>query len=172
MNFRGRYEITSAFLVLLLRPLMPLRHRNDRVIIIWQRLRPLGIALGICLTLACAHRQLDTRISGHHAENLRAEAQKVEGGWRVTLQLPIGEWQVKTPNEEQRIQVIPGIPYSIAQWTVEPERWAKERPLDLLLEGSGFQIPIAITYRHDLPRWAQFALITLAGGPISIPDKK
>ena len=69
-------------------------------------LRPVGIALSLGLTLACAHRQLDTSISGHHAENLRAEAQKVEGGWRVTLQLPIGEWQVKTPNEEQRIQVI------------------------------------------------------------------
>ncbi len=135
-------------------------------------LRPVGIALSLGLTLACAHRQLDTSISGHHAENLRAEAQKVEGGWRVTLQLPIGEWQVKTPNEEQRIQVIPGTPYSIAQWTVESDRWAKDRPLDLLIEGKGFQIPITIKYRHDLPRWAQYALITLAGGSISIPDKK
>ena len=138
------------------------------------KLRSLGIALCLGLSLACAHRPLDTSISGHHAENLRAEAQKVEGGWRVTLQLPIGEWQVKTPNEKQRIQVIPGTPYSVAQWAVEPERWAKERPVDLLLEGAGIQIPISIKYQPGPPRWVQVALIVAAGGGnrITIPVKK
>ena len=137
-------------------------------------LRPLAIAIVLGLSVACAHRPLDTSISGHHAENLRAEAQKIEGGWRVTLQLPIGEWQVKTPNEEQRIQVIPGTPYSTAQWLVTPERWAKERPLDLLLEGSGMQIPISIKYQPGPPHWVQVALIVAAGGGnrITISDKK
>lgn len=135
-------------------------------------LRSFGIALSLGLTLACAHRQLDTSISGHHAETLRAAAQKVEGGWRVTLQLPIGEWQITTPNEEQRILVIPGTPYSIAQWTVEPERWARDRPLDLLLEGSGMQIPISIKYQPGPPYWVQVALIVAAGGSFPIPDKK
>ena len=123
-------------------------------------------------SLGCAHKTLDTTMAGHHTENLRAEAQRVDQGWRVTLQLPAGEWKVRTPHEEQGIQVVPGTPYSVAQWTVAPDRWAKERPFDLVLEGEGLNIPITVSYRHDLPRWVQFVLVDLAGGGLVSPDKK
>ena len=123
-------------------------------------------------SLACTHRTLDTTMAGHHTENLRAEAQKVDQGWRVTLQLPAGVWRVRTPGEEQTIQVVPGTPYSVAQWTVPPDRWNTGRPFDLMLDGGGLNIPITINYRHDLPRWVQFILVDLAGGGIVLPDKK
>ncbi len=137
-------------------------------------MKPSIWAAALCLFagLACAHRTLDTTLSGRKTESMRAEAQKVESGWKVTLQLPAGEWKVQTPNEEQPVQVIPGTPYGMAQWTVAQDRWSKDRPLDLVLEGGGLSMPITVRYRRDLPMWVQMVLLDLAGGGIGIPDKK
>lgn len=103
-----------------------------------------GFQCSIGASLACAHKTLDTTLSGRHSENLRAEAQKVDQGWQVSLQLPAGDWRVQTSNEQQSLRMVPGAPCNMAQWTVAADRWATGKPFDLVLEGGEMIIPITI----------------------------
>lgn len=85
---------------------------------------------------------------GRRTQSLVALAEKQEGRWQVSLQLPGGNWAVSAPQEPQAIDVVPGSPSATARWTVSPERWRNtDRPLRLNLRSpEGQTLEFTITY--------------------------
>ena len=96
--------------------------------------------------------------------DLRAEARKVEGRWRVTLELPAGRWKVE-PKEDQAFDLRPGEPRATLHWTVAPDRWSQQdRPFRFDLVGeSGLRLPFAVVYPDTLPKAAEAVLQVLRG---------
>jgi len=111
------------------------------------------LGLAIVAAFACsAARHLETRLGGRALEDLRAVAHKVEGGWRVELLLPAGEWKVE-PQEGQACDLFPNGPRATLRWTVAPDRWSQQdRPFRFDLVGaSGLRLSFSVMYPNTLP---------------------
>lgn len=112
-------------------------------------------------------RHLETRLGGRAMEDLRAVAHRVDGGWRVELLLPAGEWKVE-PQEGQPCDLLPNEPRAALRWTVAPDRWSQQdRPFRFDLVGaSGLRLSLAVVYPNTLPKAAEVVLQIFRG---SIP---
>lgn len=126
-----------------------------------------AVAVLLCLpTLACmGPRQLETAVGTRRSETMVAEAEKVDGRWRVELRLPLGHWKV-VPEEAQAVHVVPGEPRSVLVWTVAPDRWAQQdRPFRFTLVGEGGPtIAMSVRYPGTLPHAVAVLLEIIARG--------
>jgi len=132
-----------------------------------RRCRCLLGASALCLLVVAAcsgHRQLETRIGGRPMEDLRAEARKVEGCWKVELLLPAGRWKVE-PEEGQTFQIIPNEPRATLSWKVAPDRWSQQdRPFRFDLVGeSGLRLSLSVVYPNTLPKAVEAVLQVFRG---------
>ena len=119
----------------------------------WNRIIQGGALLLALIPLACSSpRRLETRLGGRAMEDLRAEAQKVEGRWRVELLLPVGKWKVET-EESQAFDLLPHEPRATLRWTVAPDRWSQQdRPFRFDLVGeNGLRLSFSVIYPNTLP---------------------
>jgi len=126
--------------------------------------------LGLALLVAAGcsgSRHLETRLGGRAMEDLRAEARRVDGGWRVELLLPAGQWKVE-PQEGQPWDLLPNEPRATLRWTVTLDRWSRQdRPFRFDLVGaSGLRLSLAVVYPNTLPKAAEVVLQIFRG---SIP---
>jgi hypothetical protein len=128
-------------------------------------LPPVCLLLGTLHPIACTGpRSLETRLGGRALEDLRAEAHKVEGRWRVALLLPAGRWRVET-DEGQAFDLTPNEPRATLRWTVAPDRWSQQdRPFRFDLVGeSGLRLTFSVVYPNTLPKVAEVVLQVLRG---------
>lgn len=128
-----------------------------------------GALLGLALALGCARpRGLETRLDTVRTETYRAEAEKVDGRWQVSLRLPAGDWTV-LPEEEQPFRVEPGSPRSTLRWTVAPERWARQdQPFRFRLQGAaGGEVRLSVTYPPTLSGPVRFLLEVLGRSSVA-----
>jgi hypothetical protein len=119
----------------------------------WRNLPKVGVILLALVPLACSGpRRLETRLGGRSLDDLRAEARKVEGRWRVELLLPAGKWMVQT-QEGQTFDLIPDTPRATLRWTVAPDRWSQQdRPFHFDLVGEGnLRLSFSVLYPNTLP---------------------
>ena len=126
-------------------------------------MRGSALALGLLAAVGCTnHRSLETRVGSRRTESYQAEAEHVDGQWRVSLALPAGEWSVH-PEEDQPFEIVPGSPRSTLIWRVQPDRWSRQdRPFGFLLRGPGGQeIHMSVAYPHVLGKVSRFVLMVL-----------
>ena len=78
-------------------------------------------------------RDLQTKVNNRPIDNLTASAQMENGLWVIEMNLPIGNWTIKT-EEDQLYEIIKGDPKSALRWKVSPERWSnKGKPFNFQL---------------------------------------
>ena len=86
-------------------------------------------SLATILLIGCkGPRDLQTQINNRPVDNLTAIAQKENDQWVIEMNLPLGNWTIKT-EEDQSYEITRGDPKSTFRWKVSPERWSnKEKP--------------------------------------------
>lgn len=92
-------------------------------------------------------RDLQTKVNNRPIDTLTASAQMENDLWVVEMNLPAGNWTIKT-EEDQPFEIIKGDPKSTLRWKVSPGRWSnKEKPFNFQISpDSGQPLYCSVKY--------------------------
>lgn len=101
-------------------------------------MKTLMVALAMLLFSVACERAVNLKVNGHASEYLEARITKSGDAWKVSTDLPLGNWQVRLQTDPMPVQIEPAGSHSVAWWRIPGERMQQDRPfvLELAKEGS------------------------------------
>lgn len=88
----------------------------------------------LVLLCACATRKVEVLQGGHRMETLTARAEKDQGVWTMDMELPVGRWQVRLPEETTTPRVVDRNGRPHARFELAEGRIHDGRPVRLTLQ--------------------------------------
>ena len=85
----------------------------------------------LILSIACTRPVL--RVNGNPAVGLEARIARSDDLWKVSIDLPVGQWRARLRNDSELVQVESVGSTSVAWWRTSDDRMHQERPFILEL---------------------------------------
>ena len=119
-----------------------------------------GVLFLLVLSIGCT-QSVDLRVNGHTSDYLIARIVKSDDLWKVSVDLPVGQWTAVLQNDQNSVRIEMVGSHSVAWWRISSERMHQDRPFVLELrgmEGGNPQLIMELRPRYPGQKFVEGAL--------------